>query len=71
MWTGEFLHPLEGGLVQFQLQAECLGYRFVCDIIVATRKGNVSVSSYHKQTNNTGLDCTDVGPMPPLVTTKS
>lgn len=50
MWTGEFLHPLKGGLVQFQLQAECLGYRFVCDIIVATkRKCKLSAACTRKQ----------------------
>ena len=31
----ECLHALEGGLMQFQFQAEGLGYRFIGDVVVA------------------------------------
>lgn len=36
--TGEFLHPLKGGLVQFEFQAEGFGYRLVGDVVVALRQ---------------------------------
>ena len=42
--TGEFLHPLKGGLVQFEFQTECFGYRLVGDVVVAFRRENIEIS---------------------------
>jgi len=44
MGSGEFLHPFEGWLVQFQLQAKGLGYRLIGYIIVAFRRVGTWIS---------------------------
>lgn len=48
MGLGETLHALEGQLMQFQLQVECLGDRGVCDIIVSVKGAYVLAAGFYE-----------------------
>jgi len=75
MGFGESLHSGVGVFVELELEVEGFGYRCVCDIIVP---GIVSIILNKAAANNGHIIPgykrfwkTYVGPIPPLVTTKS
>lgn len=77
MRTGEFLHSFEGGFVEAQLEVECFCYGFVGDVVVAVRESETKLVSWLVGwlvgwcRCRCRAGCTHVGPIPPLVTTKS
>lgn len=82
MWLGEALHALKGWLVEVEFQVKCLSDRRVRDVVVPVAKALISACEVHGgarvikrigslEGENQGTGVTHVGPMPPLVTTKS